>query len=240
MKGDGLDSSPERLHLPCSTVQTLIQEAYGNFADDRFNAFASVSISGGPDWMNSALYQIDAKAESPQSRGTMNGSMLRALLADRFKLRTHRDLRDTKVYVLTVAKNGPKLRPYKEGTCVALDMSDPDHLTLPKVEPGQSFPLVCGMGRLSDKGYDLPRATMATFCRDISSKLDRPLIDKSGLDGVFDIHLELSEAELRAGDPASIVAAVKSAIKRLGLDLEPATAPEGILVIDHIERPTEN
>src|SRR5271157_4564400 len=69
MKGDGLDSSPERLHLPCSTVQMLIQEAYGNFADDRFNAFASVSISGGPDWMNSALYQIDAKAESPQSRG---------------------------------------------------------------------------------------------------------------------------------------------------------------------------
>src|SRR5437867_114170 len=59
-KGDGGTSSPARLHLTCQTVMNLIQWAYVNFADDRFDPLGSVSISGGPRWIDSERYEIDA------------------------------------------------------------------------------------------------------------------------------------------------------------------------------------
>jgi uncharacterized protein (TIGR03435 family) len=63
MKGDGSGSSPERLHLPCMSVDALIWRAYENFAKDRFNAFASYSpMEGAPKWIDAERFQIDAKA----------------------------------------------------------------------------------------------------------------------------------------------------------------------------------
>jgi uncharacterized protein (TIGR03435 family) len=179
--------------------------------------------------------------------------MLRALLEERFKLKIHRETREIPVYALTVAKRGPKLQPFKAGGCLALDFSDPDHSPVPLSKPGQGFPLVCEMGRVSDAGYDLYGATMATFCRDISPRLDRPVIDKTGIAGRFDIHLDLSAADLglpvgpsdpgapvASTEPASVFAAVEMAVHKLGLKLERAKGPGEFLVIDHVERPDEN
>jgi uncharacterized protein (TIGR03435 family) len=212
-----------------------------------------VSISAGPAWINSDRYQIDAKAEHPQTQGMLNGSMLQALLEGRFKLKTHRELTEIPVYALTVAKGGPKLQPFKEGTCMTVDFSDPDHPP-PLPKPGQPFPLMCGMGRVSNSGYDLPRATMTTFCSDISSRLDRPAIDRTGIGGLFNTHLDLSAADLEypvpesgnlapaqnPSDPSLTVDAIRSAIKKLGLRLEPTKGPSELLVIDHVDRPSEN
>jgi len=254
-KSGGKGSSPERLHLACMTVETIIQTAYGIFSNDSFNAFAPyIPISGSPKWIDSARYQIDAKAERPQSSGKLNGSMLRALLEDRFNLKIHRETREVPVYALVVTKGGPKLQPFKEGSCMTLDFSDPEHSPMPSPKPGQPFPVVCGMGRVTDNGYDLPGATMATFCRDISPRLDRPMIDGTGLGGTFDIHLDLSAADLgypvpdssdlapphNPDDPSRTSAAVGSAIRKLGLKLEPSKGPGEFLVIDHIERPSAN
>lgn len=239
MKGDGIDSSPERLHLACTTVQRLIQEAYGTYANDRFNAFAPyVPILGAPKWIDSDLYQIDAKVESARSPGTIHGSMLRTLLEERFKLKVHRETRKVPVFALTVGVCGPKLQPFKEGSCMTVDFSSPDHPP-PLPKPGQPLPLVCGMGRGSGNGYDLPGASMAVFCRDISYRLDRPAIDKTGIVGLYNIHLDLSAAENQT-DPSLISAAVRSAVRKLGLKLEPAEGSGEFLVIDNVERASEN
>jgi uncharacterized protein (TIGR03435 family) len=169
--------------------------------------------------------------------------MVRALLEDRFKLKIHRETREIPVYALTVTKGGPKLQPFKEGSCMAVDFSDPEHSSITMPEPGQPFPLVCGMGRLSNSGYDFPGSTMATFCRDISNRLDRPVVDRTKISGMFDIHLDLSIADVVNPAPESApgtTAPIGSAIEKLGLKLEPTKGPGEFLVIDHIERPSAN
>ena len=79
-------------------------------------------IKGSPAWVNSERYTIDAKGEGPARQEMMRGPMMQALLHDRFKLRVHRESREIPVYNLTVAKGGPKLQPYRDGSCVPLDL----------------------------------------------------------------------------------------------------------------------
>jgi hypothetical protein len=113
--------SPGTLRIDCATVKSLINQAYVFFANGHVNR-PSVSVEGGPGWINSERYQVDAKAEGSQSQGMMHGPMLQALLEDRFKLKIHRETREAPAYALTVAKGGPKLHPFKEGSCVPLDL----------------------------------------------------------------------------------------------------------------------
>jgi uncharacterized protein (TIGR03435 family) len=250
--GSPASSSPGRLTVPCRTVKRLIERAYLEFADGRVHVWPEqISIEGGPAWINSGSYRIEAKAEGPQSRGTMNGPMLQALLEDRFKLKLHRATREVPVYALTVVKGGPKLQPFREGSCHPFNF---DNLPHPP-EPGQPDPLLCGISEVTAKGYDLYRTTMAEFSREFSARLDRPVIDKTGIAGMFNIHLELSVTDLgypadpRSSDPAapaapadpsSVFDAVRTAVQKLGLKLDQAKGPGEFLVIDSVERPSEN
>jgi uncharacterized protein (TIGR03435 family) len=229
---------------------SLIQWAYVNFSDDRFNPSAAIPISGGPAWINSELYQIDAKTEAPQSWGITNGSMLRALVEDRFKLKIHRETREVPVYALTVAKGGPKLQRFKEGGCVAFDRDHPP----PPPERGKPFPRLCGMSQLTKNGFDAYGVTMADFCKVLSDSLDRAAIDKTGVAGKFDIHLDLSPADLghpvpelsdavasaTPPDAGDISSAVRNAVQKLGLKLQAVKGPGEFLVIDHVVRPSQN
>lgn len=250
-RGGNGQLTPGRLSLGCLAVDRIIWTAYVLFANDRYNGFApDTPVLGAPGWAKSDRYEIEAKAAAPESWTTMSGSMLRALLEDRFKLKMHRETREIPVYALTVAKGGAKLQPYREGTCIARDLGDPEHSPLPRIEPGQPIPLICGMGRLTNDGYDLPGMTMAAFGTAISFELDRPVIDGTGIAGTFDIHLDLSPADLvrpapDSSDPApqasiDALAAVESAVEKLGLKLESSKGPGDFLVIDSIERPSEN
>ena len=238
------DWSPGTLHSECTTVERLIQQAYGLFANGHINPLSSVTVTGGPAWARSDLYEIDAKAEGPQSRVTMNGPMLQALLEDRFKLKIHREAGDVPVYALTLAKGGPKLQPF-QGTCIPWDF---DH---PHPEPAS---LQCGTSRLTNTGLDIHAATMADLCMFFLVTLDRPVIDETGMAGRFDFHLELPAEEFGrrarslpalsdpvapATDPA-LISAIKTAVRKLGLSLEPAKRPGDFLVIGRLERPSQN
>jgi bla regulator protein BlaR1 len=236
------DSSPGTLHSSCTTVERFIQQAYGLFANGHMNPLSSVTVTGGPAWASSDLYEIDAKAEGPQSRATMNGPMLQGLLEDRLKLRVHRETREVPVYALTVAKGGPTLQPF-QGSCTPWDFDHP--------APG---PMQCGTSRLTSNGLDVNAATMADLCMFFLVTLDRHVMDETGLAGRFNFHLEMPTEEFgrRArslpalSDPAapatdpSLISAIKTAVKKIGLNLEPTEGPGEFLVIDHVERPSGN
>jgi uncharacterized protein (TIGR03435 family) len=232
-------------------VDFLIRQAY--LANGRDPLFISARLynqplQGSPAWLNSEHYAIDANAESPQSRETMLGPMMQALLEDRFNLKIHRETREIAVYELTVAKGGDKLQAAQERSCAPFDV---DQAGQP---PGKHS---CGVLIRSLNAGSVPTmlygATMADLCRGLSRLLDREVIDKTGIAGVFDIGLELSTSDLfplarvapnsldgssAASDPQG--ASIFAAVKKLGLKLESARGSANFLVIDHVERPSAN
>jgi uncharacterized protein (TIGR03435 family) len=237
--------SPGRLQPGCTTVERLIQQAYGVFANGHGNPLSSVTVAGGPAWIRSGFYKIEAKAAGRPSHATMNGPMLQALLEDRFKLKIHRETREVPVYTLTVAKGGPRLQPF-QGSCVPWNFDDPpDHPAAPTVR--------CPRGDLRSNGLDLDAATMADLRYFLLVTLNRPVIDKTGMAGRFNFHLDLptealgffrgahglpAESDPRTPPPdASLISAIMIAVKKLGLNLEPTTGPGEFIVIDRIERP---
>jgi bla regulator protein blaR1 len=248
-KGGSPDWSPGTLNLECLTVDRLIQMAYGTFANgQRRPPGRAVPIEGGPAWINSIRYTIHAKAEEPQGEVTMKGPMLQALLEDRFKLKIGYETKQVPVYALTVAKGGPKnLKVAQEGNCFTVDA---DHPRRPPPEPGEPGPRECGMFYASSKseGADVLATTLETLSRQFSAILDRDVIDKTGIAGVFDLRLEMSSPkpapDANGGpgklDPDAMLDLLQEAVQKLGLNLEPAKAPQESLVIDHVEKPSEN
>ena len=243
-------SSPGRLGLSCWPLMRLIPEAYEVFAsgavDPRNPSFPFMRIEGAPDWVNSARYSIDAKAESPESAAMMRGPMMQALLEERFHLKIHRETREVPVYIMTVAKEGPKLQPTKEGSCNQLDTTNLTQSL--KIPPGGKpwcvvpSPVRNGTAWVWD---------VSGISIDVFSKLlniaGRPVIDRTGLTGTFDIHLEWGDNDPNAPPPdggaaseppnTSIVSAIR---KQLGLQLDSGKGPREFLVVDHLERPSSN
>jgi bla regulator protein BlaR1 len=239
--------SPGRLNVNCTTVTDLITWAYVSWNGQTFRPGGLRRIEGGPSWVNSDRFQIEAKTDGSHGRGIMMGPMMQSLLEDRFELKVHRETREAPVFELSVTKGGAKLTPAKDGSCFPFDFDNPP----PPPPSGQPFQDLCGVARHTQDGLRLSGATMADFCRLLSNGLDRPIIDKTGIAGKFDFHLELTAADLgippRAGDPAAPDAAAEpafsplfSAIQKLGLKLTPAKGPAEFLVIDHVEKPSAN
>ena len=262
--GGTLDWSPGRLSVNCRPVDFLIRRAYiwyptgKPFAIDPYTGLdirpsgriLNQEIQGSPGWVSSARYTIDAKAEGPASREMMLGPMMQALLEDRFQLKIRHETKDVPVYVLTVAKGGPKLEPARKGSCAPFDFSQPPP------EPGPNTPVPCGMFKNNrNGGIDTPGQTMRQLCYQFSVFVDRDVIDKTGISGAFDIHLDVDSDDLfprreptppGASDspvsaaPPDPLGAITSAVRKLGLQLEPGKEPAQFLVIDRIERPSGN
>ena len=261
--GEGRVSGlPGRLRAECQTVANLIRDAYLSYANGEpwpqppgsLTPVAPVSprlrrqeIKGSPPWVNSDRYTIEAKAEGTQSVEMLRGPMMKALLEDRFKLKIHHERREVPVYELTVDKGGPKPKATREGSCIMVDRDHPP----PEPTPGKPFPHICG-GFLGD---DLNGSTIANLCRQLSVLMDQDVIDKTGTTGVFDFHMESfwENARLNAAAgpsdpsspsaspaPADVFAAARIALRKLGLKLEAAKGSGEFLVIDHVERPSEN
>jgi len=255
-------SSPGRLDLSCRTVMSIIQTAYTSGMPPL------PPIEGGPAWINSERYAINAKAEGTPSGSTMRGPMLQALLQDRFQLKAHVESRDVPGYALTVAKGGPKLTPHQEGNCVDIGLVKPLTTAPPPHTPGER-PVICGASHFG-KGtgpnvtLEVPGVSLDYFARTFLGIAfwGRPVINKTGITGLFDIHLEFSPDESTPGPPGnglgpraaanpdggppagdsipagpSIFVALQ---KQLGLKLEPIKGPRESLVIDRVERPSEN
>jgi uncharacterized protein (TIGR03435 family) len=256
-RGPGV-SSPGRLEIHCATVVSLVQRAYVGFANGVSLNLAELEIRGGPDWIRSARYDISAKAGGPAHVAQMSGSMLQRLLEDRFRLKVHRDTRQGEVYALTVAKNGLKLRSTREGSCTLRDL---DHWPPAPAGLGQPDVVMCGAFRTPPSipgtmKFEADGMTIADFFGVVSTLLlPQPVIDETGLTGLFDFHLEFSRdlglnegADKKGGGGwntaprfesagPSLPAAIES---QLGLKMAPAKGPVEFLAIDHVERPSEN
>jgi uncharacterized protein (TIGR03435 family) len=174
----------------------------------------------------------------------MNGPMLQALLEDRFKLKIHRETKEVPVYELTVAKSGLKAPRFTPGSCTPFDWARP----VPGQEPapGQKF---CA-GKVERKGAiataQLDAMSMDAFTKTFLIRFDlgRPVIDKTGLAGLFDFHLEYAPYQTGPDGAVAVDPAGPSIFtvlpQQLGLKLTPAKGPGEFLVIDHVERPSEN
>ena len=245
-----LTASPGRLSVPCFGLVRLIQDAYDVFSDGTNKFFhqppSPVPIEGFPDQMSSSRYSIEAKTESPQSISMMRGPMMQRVLEDRFHLKLHREVREVPVYLMTVARGGLKLEVTKEGSCL-----HPDPLEFPKPEVLAGGKPQCGVITAPTRDgshfvLDERGLTLASFSKlfKIGGLL---VIDRTGLTGTYDIHLEWEsspslpaspEAEGASESPDTSI--TSSMRKQLGLQLSPGKGPRDVLVIDRLERPTEN
>jgi uncharacterized protein (TIGR03435 family) len=246
-------SSPGRLNLDCLPVRLLVFEAYVRDPKSRFAFLLPIE---GPAWIDSERYQISAVAENKASIEIMQGPMLRALLEDRFQAKTHRETREGPAYILSLARGGSKLKPFKEGTCIAPEAAASPATPFP---PDQQRPkgwtggqLHCGalLSRIygPNRLMDIYGINMEQFAKMLGPWLGRPVVDKSGLKGLFEFHLEYASDEtlpdtlapaLETNEPRgpSIFTAVQ---EQLGLRLDSGRGPGEFLVIDRIERPTPN
>ena len=243
--GGGGGFSPGTLRLDCSTVMDLITGAYVLFANGHVNPRSRIPVEGGPTWINSVRYQIDAKANGAVGQGMMRGPMLQTLLEDRFKLKIHHEAREVPASALTVAKGGLKLHPFQEGRCIPRDFTLLEQFPpqpFPELPPGQKY---CGTGTTVKGAIVTLDETMTIddFIKYSLPGLDRPVVNRTGITGRFDFHLEFAPDEpTGAGTtPAEFAGpSIFTALGQLGLKLELAKAPGDFLVIDHVEKPSAN
>ncbi len=251
--------TPGRVTFGCMSLRALITNAYVFYANGRWNQPGPriVPIEKRPAWADSDLYTIEAKAEGTPSPGTMRGPMMQSLLEERFHLKLHTEFQEIPVYSLTVAKGGPKLQASQEGSCQPM-LSDKS-VSIPA--PGQPPLPICGMLQTTNKEFRVRGATMADLAVSLSRRLDREVIDQTGIAGTFDIRVPLGPglagvvapapppppgggvdpaAQANPVDPTDFFDAAQSIAQKLGLKLERSKGPGRILVIDHVEKPSEN
>jgi uncharacterized protein (TIGR03435 family) len=237
------------ISLGCSNLKTLMQLAYDVFADGKSDiqnpGNPSIPIEGLPNWVNSTSYSIEAKTESPQSAAMMRGPMMQALLEERFDMKVHREKREVPVYLMTVARGGVKMQETKEGTCTPLDYSEALNMK-PADQPFCAFPSVIRKGPLMI--MDARGLTLGPFAKRM--RFDgRPIIDRTGLTGAFDIHLEwgsdvpdqpADSATGVARDPSSGASLIVALREQLGLQLNNGRGMSEFIVVDHIGQLREN
>jgi uncharacterized protein (TIGR03435 family) len=237
----------------CNSLAGYIQIAYNLAAFGPLRRPGRrLQILGGPEWVKADPYEITAKATGDTPSDQMHGPMIQVLLEERFRLKIHREARELPVYILTVAKSGVKLKALKEGSCTPPDLNHPPA----DPAPSETEPNYCGDWRALPEAnmaggrniaMDSRGETMADFAADLSNfGSDRVVIDKTGLIGLFNIHLEFAQDGPRppANVPSSAHPASPSIFtavqEQLGLRLSAGRGPVEVLVIDHIERPSVN
>jgi uncharacterized protein (TIGR03435 family) len=217
-----------RLNANGVTVKFLIQQAYG---------IKDFQITGGPNWIGSDRYDISTKAEGEgQITPEQLRQMMQSLLADRFQLTFHRETKEMPVYALVVGKNGPKMHQTERAP-------DGDR------EGRGGAQIRVSRGQITAQGM-----SMAMLSNQLSNRLGRNVLDKTGLTGNYDFTLEFTpegmqgmgmgprEGGADAPPPVdspgpSIFTAVQ---EQLGLKLESQKGPVEILILDRIEKPSEN
>jgi uncharacterized protein (TIGR03435 family) len=204
-------------------------------------------VSGVQSWMESDHFDIQATSAADANVKQVEGPMLRSLLEDRFHLKVHREMMERSVYDLTVEKGGVRMPLSKEGNCTPYAMDSPP----PLPSPGAPHITYCNFPRLTGDGLNWALegkgVTVGKLAATLSrSGLDRLVVDKTGLTGGFDLNLRWT-ADMPEGSPGSGAtidptgASIFTALReQLGLKLESAKEPVEILVIDHVEQPSEN
>ena len=191
--------TPGMFKAHCLSIRGLIGAAYVTNAEPGSGAvFARDGILGGPAWLTSDEYDIEAKAEGNPSGSVMAGSMLRALLEERLKLQLHRETKQIPVYELTVAKSGFRLKPLPEGSCTPFDPFgiEPQGLTQDEARAVVASQR-CNWFVSSRGKMDLHAASLDQMAAQLSRMfaIDRPLVNRTGIAGIFDFHLLFTPGE---------------------------------------------
>ena len=236
--GGRFGGRPGQIVVTNYTLRDIVRNAYG---------LQRYQIVGGPDWQAQDRFDITAKAPEGTTQPQML-AMVQTLLAERFKLRVHRETRDLPIYALVMARGDRRLGPKMQAAtfdCAALAAARSRGENPPVPQPVGERP-VCGAqanpGRLMVGGY-----AVTDFARNLAGFAGRPIVDRTGLTGAYDFELLWTPDEPPpAGvtlpawyDPngPSLVTAVQ---EQLGLKLDATTGPVEVLVIDSAERPTED
>jgi uncharacterized protein (TIGR03435 family) len=202
--------SGDTLVMQDVSVNTCIKLAY--HVQDRQIA--------GPDWLTSDHFDVTAKSDSPVDEDTMK-QMLQTLLADRFALRFHREPREMKAIILTAASGGAKLKP----------------AAAPDAKPFRENTANSTIAK------SMPIGEFADF---ISGPLEIPIVDRTGLTGKYDFVLDFTPylpdpGKNMDGTRPDTTAILKAALNdELGLKMTAEKAPIDVLVVDHVEKPSEN
>jgi uncharacterized protein (TIGR03435 family) len=216
--------------------------------------FQSDRLTGGPDWLRTERYDIEATPEkgaipagaTVKERNDKVHLMLQTLLAERFKMVIHREIRELPSYVVTVKKDGPKLQKaaVEEKDCAETPSGPTDRAACHSFNGGQG------------QGLHGQAVSMSDLVSAVSNFADHPVIDKTGLKGLYNIQTEgwvpMRPRLPRAAEPTPQQAAEDQAFAdparptlfqifdRLGLKLESQKAPVEMFVIESAERPSEN
>ena len=234
------------------TARMLIQQAYD---------IRDFQISGGPGWLASDRYDINAKAETPNLTRDTIKVLLQSLLAERFNLVVHRETKELPIYALVVGKDGPKLhkseiQPDLQNSGTPPKAPQPDDPgPLARTVQGSGTPPKGTMMRMGRGQLSAQMSPLAGLAAQLAASLGRPVVDKTGLTGYFDFNLEWTPDETQGSgmlfgekpplDSAPPVGSSGPSIftalqEQLGLKLESQKGPVEVLVIDRIEKPTEN
>jgi uncharacterized protein (TIGR03435 family) len=218
-----LVASGERLTATNLSLQMLLAAAYG---------LEIHQVAGGPAWVTTDRFNILAKAQEDvareEDRVTVFGRqvprrmmlMLQALLTDRFRLRVHREMKESTTYDLVIAKAGSRLRETANG-------DQAPYLSLRQSPSDRSLFLLDGR-----------RASMELLAERLNRfVLHAPVTNRTGLNGEFDFKLEYSPNLLQTDAGPSVFTAIQ---EQLGLRLEPKKGYMDTLVVDQAEKPSEN
>jgi uncharacterized protein (TIGR03435 family) len=233
------------LNIP---MMTLIGRA-------QFPPIAPIDFVGLPEWAQRDRY--DVSATSPLSRPATpqeRAAMMRAMLADRVKLVTHVETRELAVYDLVLARSdgrlGPGIKP-SEVDCVAKAAADAAALAAGQPPPPRTFPDMnapqppcSGLNVTRGMEGDTTMENLARLLRGVGGA-GRPVVDKTGLSGSYRIKVEFDRAAGQRGPdiaptPGSLPTVFSALPEQLGLKLVPSKAEREVLVIDRLDRPSEN
>lgn len=237
------------------TLRGLFGMAYRR--DNGKTPFRPEQILGTPNWFDSEKYDVDAKMDSavaaemeklsPDQRTLARQHMLQVLLAERFNLTVHLETKELPVYNLVLAKNGPKLKEAKPGDTY------PDGIKFADGSKGGANFIdmrPTSTGGMTIIGQGVPVEKLVGL---LSPQLGRTVLDKTGLTGKYDFTLQFApndsqmqadaadgQAALGASDPSGSPFLFTAIQQQLGLKLESSKGPVEIIVIDHVEKPSEN
>jgi uncharacterized protein (TIGR03435 family) len=214
-RGSSSNNDGRILTIKNWNLKRLVQRAF---------SVQDYQITGGPNWLDAYRFDINAKVDEaePRLKGKEGQerlqAMLLSLLDERFQFQFHRETRQLPIYNLIAAKSGFKLTAVKDTGSSSTNSNN---------------------GRLTCTGVSMPQ--FAVF---LSSTMERPVLDATGVPGVFDFKLEWSTQDGAAKAPDANEVASPSIFtalqEQLGLKLESAKGPVEIIVVDHAEKPTEN
>lgn len=222
-KGSGISVEKARIKVINAPLKFMVEYAW-NVKD--------FQVTGGPSWIGTERYDIDAVSQKPfDPDGKEVKMMIRKLLADRFNLAVHSETQDKPGYALVIAKNGPKLPPAEDDRSRMFSRTASGDVTL-----------------------EAKNVTMEEFASLLSTQLTAIVVDRTGLDGHFNCSLQWTPDPStrpmisKSGEPLppppsdavpgpSIFTALQ---EKLGLKLESRKVPTEMIVIDRAEHPSAN